>query len=88
MSRTGEFAIGSAPQESPSLMETASRQNSQDPRTFKANGLNQPFTHSPMNGNSATDAKRQTPNGQLPSSNGMSQSTYNQLDPSINTRLI
>lgn len=87
MSRSGNFAAGAVVHQSPSLMTTADKQNSQDPRTFKANGLNQPIMHSPMNGNSQSDASRQTPSGQLPGQNGMSSDTYKQLNPSMGTNL-
>jgi hypothetical protein len=89
MSRTGEFSIGSGSKagEPASLMRTQAQQNSQDPGTFKANGLNQPIMHSPMNGNGPQDASRQTLNGQLPDSNGMALDTYKQLTPSIGTNL-
>lgn len=40
------------------------------------------------NGNSAADASRQTPSGQLPTQNGMSQSTYQARYPgNFGTRL-
>jgi hypothetical protein len=83
VSRKGEFASGasSGPSETASLLQRAARFNSLDPGKFQANGLNQQIMLSPNNGNSATDAERQTPGGQLPSSNGMSLSTYNQVTP-------
>jgi hypothetical protein len=82
MSRSGNFAVGATP----SLMLTGQRENSQDPRTFKANGLNQQIIPS-SNGMSAQDAKRMTPNGELPDANGMASDTYSQLTPSISMKL-
>jgi hypothetical protein len=80
----GNFTLGTSPvspSETLSLQERSEHFNAQNPRHFSPNGLNQPIMLSP-NGNSAADAARQTPMGQLPSLNGMSQSTYNQIVPS------
>lgn len=41
----------------------------------------------PNNGNSATDAGRQTPAGPIATTNGYSQRTYDALNPSYKTRL-
>lgn len=81
-SRQGSFAQGAlSPTEPESLQARAAAFNAKDPRVFKANGLNQPVMMSSVNGNSTADAERQTPNGQLPSMNGMSSSTYQKLNP-------
>lgn len=83
MSRSGHFAEGViGPSEPQSLKLASAKFNSQNPRAYKANGLNQPVMLDPSNGNSKSDAARQTPSGQLPSDNGMSQSTYQQVNPS------
>jgi hypothetical protein len=85
MTRAGHFtqgALSGRPSESSSLQQSAQRFNEQVPGKFQANGLNQPFMLSSGNGNSASDAARQTPNGELPSPNGMSASTYSQINPS------
>lgn len=87
-SRTGNFAAGTiAPTETPSLMQRDQKFNSKVPGKFTPNGLNQPVMLDPGNGNGPKDATRQTPNGELPDSNGMSQSTYSKLDPSLSTHL-
>lgn len=42
----------------------------------------------PQNGNSPADVQRQTPGGQIPTLNGISQTTYDALNPSTyRTRL-
>lgn len=87
MSRTGNFTLGtSSPTETPSLMERAQKFNLADPDTFQAHGLNQPYMLS-ANGMSKQDASRQTPNGQLPDSNGMAQDTYQKKIPSLPANL-
>lgn len=87
-SRIGQFASGAtSPAETASLQQRAAKFNAQDPGKFKANGLNQPVMLSPNNANSATDAQRQTPAGQLPSPNGMSKNTYQKLVPSYGMSL-
>lgn len=85
MSRIGHFTQGASPSETPSLQARAQTFNNQNPHGFQANGLNQPLMRSAGNGNSETDARRQTPNGQLPDANGDSQSTYNKINPSYQT---
>jgi hypothetical protein len=56
--------------------------------SFTPNSVLQQYMLSPNNGNSAADAARQTPMGQLPSQNGMAQSTYQAMNPSnYGTRL-
>lgn len=77
----GQQALGIHPTLTAGLQAASARQNVSNPRTFKANGLNQPYMMDPSNGNSATDASRQTPSGQLPSANGMSASTYHAINP-------
>ncbi len=85
MSRQGNFAAGVVGEPS-SLIQQSNQFNQEAPHGFTPNGVGQPIMLSP-NGMSANDAKRDTPNGMLPSPNGMSQSTYNSLDPQIGTRL-
>lgn len=85
-SRQAHFAAGVVG-ETQSLQNRANSFNTQVPRMFRANGLNQPFMMSPGNGNSMTDAQRQTPVGQLPSQNGSSLSTYNQKTPRFGQNL-
>lgn len=85
-SRMGHFAQGampaaSSPTEPPSLQQASEKFNSRNPRKFTPNGLNQPIMLSSDNGNSQKDAARQTPSGQLPSSNGYAQSTYDKIVP-------
>lgn len=84
-SRLGHFAQGAttntSPTETPALIARAAGFNGQNPRGFTPNGLNQPIMLSPSNGNSTADALRQTPNGELPSQNGMSASTYQKMNP-------
>lgn len=77
----GQQALGIHPTLSAGLQAASARQNSANPKTFKPNGLNQPYMMDPNNGNSTTDASRQTPGGQLPSANGMSASTYHAINP-------
>lgn len=72
--------LGQHPTMPASLQADSARQNAFNPRAFVANGLNMPIMHSP-NGMSAADATRQTPQGQLPSMNGSSASTYSQINP-------
>lgn len=79
-SRQGHFAAGIIG-ETASLQSRSQSQNALVPHKFTPNGLNQPFMLSPSNGNSAADAARQTPSGQLPTSNGMSPSTYQKIVP-------
>jgi hypothetical protein len=87
MSRTGNFALGSSsPSETPSLMERAQKFNLADPDKFVANGLNQPYMLAP-NGTDAAGAKRMTPNGELPDSNGMALDTYQKKIPSLPSNL-
>jgi hypothetical protein len=84
MSRMAHFAQGAAnssPAETASLQARADVVNNANPHGYHANGLNQQVMLSPGNGNSKADASRQTPNGQLPSGNGMSNSTYQQINP-------
>jgi len=78
-SRVSHFMMGAS--HSPSLQASADKFNQQVPGKFRANGLNQPYMLSSGNGNSRADASRQTPSGQLPSLNGMSESTYNAINP-------
>lgn len=54
---------------------------------FTPNSVLQPYMHDPRNGNSAADASRQTPYGQLPSMNGMAPSTYAVKNPNFGTKL-
>lgn len=79
-SRQAHFATGVVG-ETPSLEKRSLSFNDKVSHGFRPNGLNQPFMLSPGNGNSPADAARQTPSGQLPSENGMSSSTYQQLVP-------
>lgn len=85
--RTAEFSSGMNPQSS--LEQSATRFNSQvrgfSP-TSALDAYETPGFH-PSNGNSATDAARQHPGGQIPAVNGISQNTYNALTPDIKTRL-
>lgn len=82
-SRTGSFAqgLGHGPTLTAGLMASSASQNAYNPKGFRANGLNQPLSLSTGNGNSAADATRQTPNGQLPSMNGSSPDTYSRINP-------
>ena len=87
-SRTGNFASGAiGPSEPSSLQQASDNFNAKNPRNFRPNSVLQPYMLSPNNGNSARDASRQTPNGQLPSPNGMSQSTYQLKDPQMGMNL-
>lgn len=80
-SRMAHFAQGASPEETSSLRYRSDVFNQSVPGKFTPNGLNQPIMLSSGNGNSAEDASRQTPSGQLPSMNGMSRSTYDQINP-------
>jgi hypothetical protein len=75
------FTQGATPHETATLQARAAAFNQGVPGKFTPNGLNQPIMLSPSNGNSAADASRQTPSGELPSMNGMSRSTYDKLNP-------
>jgi len=87
-SRQSEFSTGmkSGPTEPASLQQRAARFNELNPGKFKPNGLNQQIMPS-SNGMSAKDATRQTPNGMLENSNGMSDSTYSRLVPQYGMNL-
>jgi len=81
MSRMGNFASGASVVSEPQSLQNSSMTfNAKVPGKFTANGLNQPIMDSP-DGMSARDAKRQTPNGELPSENGSSDSTYTAINP-------
>jgi len=74
-----------------SLETASSRQNALAPQGFDPasvlDAYQMPGYH-PQDGNSAFDAQRQVPSGQIPSPNGSSMSTYNVRNPSnIRTRL-
>jgi hypothetical protein len=83
MSRMAHFTQGASGgvSETASLQASGQQFNAANPHGFRANGLNQQVMLSPGNGNSKADASRQTPNGQLPSMNGDSESTYQQINP-------
>lgn len=71
-----------------SMSAASARFMSMVPHGFNPNSVLQPYMRSTGNGNSATDAARQTPSGQLPSMNGMSAGTYGAMTPQFGTRLI
>lgn len=78
----GAFGAGFiSPRETDTLSQRSADFNARVPGRFRANGLNQPIMMAPGNGNSAFDASRQTPQGSLPSMNGMSESTYQRINP-------
>lgn len=85
--RSAEFKTGATTGSPYSLSATADawNQSASDSRTRPHSVLDLYYNiRSPGNGNSETDAKRQTPSGQLPSKNdGYSSNTYSQLNPNF-----
>lgn len=65
------------------VQATASNPNA---LSMTPNSVLMPYMKS-ANGNSAADARRQTPSGQLPTMNGSAQSTYNIQNPQFGYRL-
>lgn len=93
--RSQEFDTGvkGTGQVSSSLSKESARFNSLVPvgylgskfgGTYNPNSVISQYMKDPRNGNSATDAQRQTPSGELPSVNdGFSKSTYEAMNPSF-----
>jgi hypothetical protein len=84
MARQAEFALGQSTTPVSSLVQDSGKQNALarqaalTPHSVLSAYMNFP---SPGNGNSAQDAKRQTPGGELPSENGYASQTYSQRFP-------
>jgi hypothetical protein len=88
MGRTSEFNSGmTGTGQNATLMGQASTAIVKFRPSSALDVLQQPGYH-PQDGNSADDAARQTPQGQIPTSNGSAPDTYNAENPvNMRTRL-
>ena len=85
LSRTMEFNGGVAGngEVASSLTNDSMRFMAKVPGKFSPQSVLQQYMLDPRNGNSATDAARQTPQGQIPSLNGIAADTASKLYPTF-----
>lgn len=90
--RTANFQLGmtGGGPRATSLEQVSLREQSEVPKGFSPASILDAYqypNYHPVSGNSAFDASRQTPSGQIPTPNAMSQSTWSARNPSMFTRL-
>lgn len=90
--RTASFQLGmtGGGPKATTLDQVSARENAEVPRNFTPASILDAYQYPgyhPVSGNSAFDASRQTPSGQIPTPNAMSQSTWSARNPSLRSRL-